>query len=49
MAGGAELDELHHELQRGGKAAAQAALVLEEEVQDLGITHKSNGQPMTER
>jgi simple sugar transport system ATP-binding protein len=38
MAGGAELEELHHELERGGAAAAEAAHVLEEEVQDLGIS-----------
>ncbi len=38
MAGGAELEELHHELQAGGSAAAEAAQVLEEEVQELGIT-----------
>src|SRR6266487_3624909 len=49
MAGGAELEELHHELQRGGKAAAAAAAVLEEEVQELGITHEPNGQAVTER
>jgi simple sugar transport system ATP-binding protein len=41
MAGGAELDQLHHELQTGGKAAAKAAQVLEEEVQQLGITGES--------
>jgi simple sugar transport system ATP-binding protein len=40
MAGGAELEELHHELQSGGGATAEAAQVLEEEVQELGITHK---------
>jgi simple sugar transport system ATP-binding protein len=40
MAGGAELEELHHELQAGGTAAAAAAHVLEEEVQELGITHQ---------
>jgi simple sugar transport system ATP-binding protein len=38
MAGGAELEELHHELERGGGAAAEAARVLEEEVQELGIS-----------
>jgi simple sugar transport system ATP-binding protein len=40
MAGGTELDELHHELERGGTAAAEAAHMLEEEVQELGITHE---------
>jgi simple sugar transport system ATP-binding protein len=39
MAGGAELEELSHELQRGGAAAAEAAHVLEEEVKELGIAH----------
>jgi len=37
MAGGAELEELSHELERGGGAAAEAAHVLEEEVKELGI------------
>jgi simple sugar transport system ATP-binding protein len=37
MAGGAELEELSHELQRGGGAAAEAAHVLEAEVHELGI------------
>jgi acyl-CoA reductase-like NAD-dependent aldehyde dehydrogenase len=45
MAGGAELEELHHELERGGGAAAAAAHVLEEEVQELGIGGKR--QPST--
>jgi simple sugar transport system ATP-binding protein len=40
MAGGGELEELHQELQRGGGAAAEAAHVLEEEVQELGISHR---------
>ena len=40
MAGGAELEELHHELQAGGGVAAAAAHVLEEEVQELGIAHE---------
>ncbi len=40
MAGGAELEELQHELQRGGGAAAEAAQVLEEEVQELGISQQ---------
>jgi hypothetical protein len=38
MAGGAELEELSHELGRGdGMVSAAAAKMLEEEVQDLGI------------
>jgi simple sugar transport system ATP-binding protein len=37
MAGGAELEELSHELERGGGEAAAAAKVLEEEVHELGI------------
>src|SRR5689334_17654011 len=37
MAGGAELEELSHELQQAGGATAEAAQVLEEEVQELGI------------
>jgi simple sugar transport system ATP-binding protein len=40
MAGGAELEQLSHELQRGGGAAAEAAHVLEEEVQELGIPQR---------
>jgi simple sugar transport system ATP-binding protein len=37
MAGGAELEELSHELESVGGAAAEAAQVLGEEVQELGI------------
>ena len=37
MAGGAELEQLSHELERAGGAAAEAAHVLEEEVQELRI------------
>ncbi len=40
MAGGAELEELSHELERGGGAAAEAAHVMEEEVAELGIGGK---------
>jgi simple sugar transport system ATP-binding protein len=39
MAGGAELEELSHELESGGGAAAEAAHVLEAEVKELGIGH----------
>ena len=37
MAGGAELEELSHELESGGGAAAEAAHVIEEEAKELGI------------
>jgi simple sugar transport system ATP-binding protein len=37
MAGGAELEQLSHELEAGGGAAAEAAHVLEKEVQELGL------------
>jgi simple sugar transport system ATP-binding protein len=37
MAGGAELEELSHELESGGGAAAEAAHVLEAEVKELGL------------
>jgi len=40
MAGGAELEELSHELERGGGAAAAVAHVLGEEVAELGIGDK---------
>jgi simple sugar transport system ATP-binding protein len=39
MAGGAELEELSHELERGGGVAAEAAQILGQEVQELGIEH----------
>ena len=38
MAGGSELEELSHELEAGGGAAAEAAHELEEEAKELGIT-----------
>jgi simple sugar transport system ATP-binding protein len=44
MAGGAELEELHHELERGGGALAEAAQELEEDVKGLGIT-PTGGRP----
>ena len=45
MAGGAELEELSHELSQGeGMVSAAAAKMLEEEVQELGIS-KSGGTP----
>jgi simple sugar transport system ATP-binding protein len=37
MAGGSELEELSHELDRGGLVSAAAAKILEEEVHELGI------------
>jgi simple sugar transport system ATP-binding protein len=40
MAGGAELEQLSHELERAGGSAAEAAAVLEEEVKELGIPHQ---------
>jgi simple sugar transport system ATP-binding protein len=43
MAGGAELEELSHELESGGAAAAAAAHVLEEEVHELGISASAKG------
>ena len=45
MAGGAELEELHHELEAGGGVAAEAAHMLEEEVKELGITATPEGRP----
>jgi simple sugar transport system ATP-binding protein len=48
MAGGAELEELSHELERGGDAAAEAAQVLGEEVQELGIARQPEA-PSDER
>jgi simple sugar transport system ATP-binding protein len=41
MAGGAELEELSHELQQAGGATAEAAHVMEEEVKELGIAHSA--------
>jgi simple sugar transport system ATP-binding protein len=40
MAGGAELEQLSHELEGAGGAAAEAAHMLEEEVSELGIGHQ---------
>jgi simple sugar transport system ATP-binding protein len=45
MAGGAELEELSHELQRGGGAAAEVAHVIEEEAKDLGIEVDERTKP----
>jgi simple sugar transport system ATP-binding protein len=41
MAGGTELEQLSHELESAGGAAAEAAHMMEEEVSDLGIGHQS--------
>jgi simple sugar transport system ATP-binding protein len=43
MAGGAELEQLSHELEEVGGAAAEAAHELEAEVSQLGISHQSPG------
>lgn len=43
MAGGAELEELSHELEAGGGALAEAAHQMEAEVLDLGITKTGGG------
>jgi simple sugar transport system ATP-binding protein len=40
MAGGGELEQLSHELEAMGGAAADAAQVLGEEVEELGISHR---------
>jgi simple sugar transport system ATP-binding protein len=47
MAGGAELEELHHELESGGGAAAEAAREMEEDVQELGISGHAQGGGVT--
>jgi simple sugar transport system ATP-binding protein len=39
MAGGTELEELSHELERGGGAVAEAAHVIEAEIEELGLGH----------
>jgi simple sugar transport system ATP-binding protein len=41
MAGGSELEQLSHELESAGGAAAEAAHMMEAEVSDLGISHPS--------
>ncbi len=45
MAGGSELEELSHELERGGAAAAAAAQVLGAEAKELGITGATGARP----
>ena len=44
MAGGAELEQLSHEIEGAGAAAAAAAQMLEEEVSELGIAHQPGGE-----
>jgi simple sugar transport system ATP-binding protein len=43
MAGGAELEELSHELEQGGVGSEAAAKLLGDEVHDLGIDRVSSG------
>jgi simple sugar transport system ATP-binding protein len=43
MAGGAELEELSHELEQGGAESEAAAKMLGEEVHELGIDRVSSG------
>jgi len=45
MAGGTELEQLSHELEGVGGAAAQAAHEMEAEVSELGITHSPGTEP----
>ena len=45
MAGGAELEQLSHELEGAGGAAAEAAHEMEAEVSELGITHSPGTDP----
>jgi simple sugar transport system ATP-binding protein len=42
MAGGGELEELSHELEAMGGAAADAGALLGEEVQELGLAQRPN-------
>jgi len=44
MAGGAELEELSHELESAGDVSADAARMLGEEVHELGIDRISTGE-----
>jgi acyl-CoA reductase-like NAD-dependent aldehyde dehydrogenase len=43
MAGGAELEQLSHELESAGGAAADIGRVMEEEAEELGIPHQADG------
>jgi hypothetical protein len=40
MAGGSELEQLSHELESAGGAAADIGHVLGEDVEELGISHQ---------
>ena len=43
MVGGAELEQLSHELETAGGAAADIGRVMEEDVEELGIPHQPGG------
>jgi simple sugar transport system ATP-binding protein len=43
MAGGAELEQLSHELEGAGGAAADIGRVMEADVEELGIAHQADG------
>ena len=43
MAGGAELEQLSHELESAGGAAADIGRVMEADVEELGIAHQAGG------
>ena len=43
MAGGAELEQLSHELESAGGAAADIGRVMEADVEELGISHQAGG------
>ena len=48
MAGGAELEQLSHELESEGGAAADIGHAMEADVEELGIAHQPDGGPDTE-
>jgi simple sugar transport system ATP-binding protein len=48
MAGGSELEQLSHELESAGGAAAEIGRSLEEDVEELGISHPSTTTTTTE-
>lgn len=43
MAGGAELEQLSHELESAGGAAADIGRDMEADVEELGIPHQAGG------
>ena len=45
MAGGAELEQLSHELEGEGGAAAEIGRSMEEDVEELGISHEPTTEP----